>query len=359
MPHDPRWPEEYARESSRIAEALGELRVEIHHIGSTAIPGIRAKPIIDMLAVVTDVSLLDGKSPQFEALGYEAIGEFGIPGRRYFRKSDAGGNRTHQIHAFQQGSPQIERHLAFRDYLIAHPRRAREYESLKERLAQLYPTDIESYADGKDEFIRGIDARAAAWLAVPQSSEFQARVERCGRDHVEIVPYDPRWPAMFREERDHLRSCLPAELLGRIEHFGSTAVPGLAAKPVVDLLVEVTDLEATQERIVPLLEAQGYDYFWRPTGSPGDGRPWYAWLIKRNSAGERTHHLHLVEPDFPHWESLDFRDYLIAHPEVARDYANLKIQLAATHRNDREAYTVGKTDFIADIMRRALPKLPR
>jgi mRNA-degrading endonuclease RelE of RelBE toxin-antitoxin system len=116
--------------------------------------------------VVSDVSRFDEKTPQMEALGYEAKGEFGIPGRRYFRKDDARGDRTHQIHAFQSGSPEIERHLAFRDFLRAHPRQAKRYEALKERLASLYPTDIGSYADGKDDFIKAMDAKAAAWRAM-------------------------------------------------------------------------------------------------------------------------------------------------------------------------------------------------
>ncbi|HEY3897878.1 MAG TPA: GrpB family protein [Chthoniobacter sp.] len=354
--HDSQWAKKFASESALLEHALEGVILEVHHIGSTAIPRIRAKPIIDMLAVVGDISQLDAPTPQLESLGYEGLGEFGIPGRRYFRKSDSEGNRTHQIHAFQTGSPQIERHLAFRDFMSAHPKYARQYEALKVQLAKRYPEDIGSYADGKDEFIQEMDRKAADWRGVLNSSEFQEKVARVMRDHVEIAPYNPRWPELFRQERDYLRWLVPCELLGRIEHFGSTAVPGLAAKPIVDMLVEIYDLDAARESFIPFLEADGYDYFWRPTISPGDGWPWYAWLIKRNANGERTYHLHLIEPDFPHWGRLIFRDYLIAHPDVARDYEQLKIQLAAAHPNDREAYTIGKSDFIAAIMQRALPK---
>src|SRR3546814_9547675 len=116
----------------------------MHHIGSTSIPGIHAKPIIDMLAVTSDLSLLDGCESRIASLGYEALGEFGIPGRRYFRKDNSTGERTHQIHAFRTGSPQITRHLQFRDYLIAHPAVARDYDVLKRRLAALFPADIRS-----------------------------------------------------------------------------------------------------------------------------------------------------------------------------------------------------------------------
>jgi GrpB-like predicted nucleotidyltransferase (UPF0157 family) len=184
----------------------------------------------------------------------------------------------------------------------------------------------------------------------------EERIERASREQVSIAPYDPQWPELFRREREHLRACLPTELLGRIDHFGSTAVPGLAAKPIVDILVEVVDLQATQTEIVPVLEAQGYDYFWRPTSAARDGLPFYAWFIKRTPDGARTHHIHMVEPHFPHWECLFFRDYLIAHPEATQDYLRLKLSLAAAHPNDREAYTNGKSEFIASIMPRALAK---
>ncbi len=84
------------------------------------------------------------------------------------------------------------------------------------------------------------------------------RVRRALREEVTIVPYDAGWAELFRQEAEHLRVCLPARLIRRIEHFGSTAVPGLAAKPIIDMLVEVTSLRAAREKIAPLLRAQGY-----------------------------------------------------------------------------------------------------
>ncbi len=182
----------------------------------------------------------------------------------------------------------------------------------------------------------------------------EQRIQRVIREELAIVPYDPRWPVWFRQEQEHLLACLPADLIGRIEHFGSTAVPGLAAKPIVDMLIEVADLDATRRRIAPILESQGYDYFWRPT-SGDDGPPFYAWFIKRDPrTGARTHHLHMVEGSFlEHWDRLLFRDYLIEHPDVAREYETLKNRLAAASPTDRVAYTRGKTEFIAQITSRA------
>jgi GrpB-like predicted nucleotidyltransferase (UPF0157 family) len=182
----------------------------------------------------------------------------------------------------------------------------------------------------------------------------EQRIQRVVQEEVAIVPYDPRWPEMFRREKDHLLSYLPNDLVRRVEHFGSTSVLGLAAKPIVDMLVEVTDLEATRVRIAPVLEAQGYDYFWRPTHGE-DGPPFYAWFIKRDPGTRvRTHHIHMVEAQFAeHWDRLLFRDYLIDHPEVAKAYENLKVNLASTAPMDRVAYTRGKTEFIVNVTEQA------
>ena len=182
----------------------------------------------------------------------------------------------------------------------------------------------------------------------------EQRIERALRDEIAISAYDPGWPESFRREKEHLETCLPTDLVRRIEHFGSTAVPGLAAKPIVDMLVEVTDLQATRERIAPVLEAQGYDYFWRPTH--GDAGPlFYAWFIKREpETGARTHHIHMVERHFTeHWGRLLFRDFLIQHPEAAREYEDLKVRLASISPTDRVAFTQAKTEFIVRVMEEA------
>jgi GrpB-like predicted nucleotidyltransferase (UPF0157 family) len=174
---------------------------------------------------------------------------------------------------------------------------------------------------------------------------FEAKLRRVLREEVAVVDYDPAWPERFREEAEHLRSCLPRALVGRIEHFGSTAVPGLAAKPIVDMLVEVASLDAAKAEVVPILEAQGYDYFWRPTAGD-DVPPFYAWFIKRDALGRRTHHIHMVEAHFEHWDRLLFRDLLIERPDMARRYEALKRRLAAAYPLDRVAYARAKTDFI-------------
>ena len=153
----------FAAESAAVTRALGFNVVAIHHIGSTAIPPIHAKPVIDMLVEVLDHGETDGCNAAMEALGYEPRGEFGIPGRRFFRKNDASGVRTHHIHAFVAGSPEIGRHLAFRDFMRAHPEHAAQYSMLKQKLAAAHSHDIEAYMDGKDAFIKETDRKAALW----------------------------------------------------------------------------------------------------------------------------------------------------------------------------------------------------
>jgi len=162
-PHDPSWAGAFEAEASRITQALGRNLVVCHHIGSTAIPGIHAKPIIDVLGEVLDLDAVDARAHAMEALGYEAMGEFGIPGRRFFRREDSRKVRTHHVHVFAAGSPSTTRHIAFRDFMRAHPDHAREYSELKRRLARAHPTDIVEYMKGKDAFIKDMERRALAW----------------------------------------------------------------------------------------------------------------------------------------------------------------------------------------------------
>jgi GrpB-like predicted nucleotidyltransferase (UPF0157 family) len=166
VPHDPNWQRAFLAESPHLASALGDNVVNIYHIGSTSIPTIYAKPIIDILIEVEDLAKVDERDREIGSLGYIGMGEHGIVGRRFFRKDNSEGMRTHHIHTFETGSPQIDRHLAFRDYLISHPETALEYSKLKQQLAQKYPTDIQSYMDGKAEFISEVDKKAAQWRAL-------------------------------------------------------------------------------------------------------------------------------------------------------------------------------------------------
>ncbi len=165
VPHNCAWREAFEAEAELVAGALGDNAVAIHQIGSTAIPGIYAKPVIDILVEFADITVLEAANERMEQLGYEVMGEFGIPGRRYFRKDDKDGVRTHQIHAFPANSEQVTRHLAFRDYMIEHPERAKAYSELKRKLAAEHPESMNEYMDGKDAFIKETIQMAVRWSA--------------------------------------------------------------------------------------------------------------------------------------------------------------------------------------------------
>ena len=157
----PEWEGMFKQEAKAIRKILGKNCVAVYHIGSTAVKGLAAKPIIDIMPVVKDLAETDERRAAFEEIGYEWMGEFGIAGRRYLRKG--GDERTHQIHIFAQADTgNIARHLAVRDYLRAHPEEAAAYASLKVRLAAKYPRDIEGYCDGKEAFVRALERRALA-----------------------------------------------------------------------------------------------------------------------------------------------------------------------------------------------------
>jgi GrpB-like predicted nucleotidyltransferase (UPF0157 family) len=163
--HDPAWRTDFEQEAARLRVVLGAALLDVHHVGSTAVPELVAKPVIDMLAVVVSVHGVDEYQDRLAHIGYEGMGEFGIPGRRYFRKHGVDGRRTHHLHAFAVGAAEIERHLGFRDYLRAHPDEAMRYAALKRGLAAR-SSDTRAYTDGKTAFIREIDRRAAAWRQV-------------------------------------------------------------------------------------------------------------------------------------------------------------------------------------------------
>ena len=162
---------------------------------------------------------------------------------------------------------------------------------------------------------------------------------------IQVVPYDPEWPVEFARERDRLRLLLTTWLVQDVHHVGSTSVPGLASKPIIDMIAGVADLAAASAAIAPLA-ALGYVtephrpealYFFRPAPSAAQEK--------------HTHHLHLTTPGSALWnERLAFRDALLADPELAREYQRLKQDLARAHPNDLAAYTSGKRALIARVL---------
>ncbi|HEX2594511.1 MAG TPA: GrpB family protein [Rhizomicrobium sp.] len=166
LPPSPEWAETAAHETARLKAALGNALVTVHHIGSTSIPGILAKPIVDMIPIVTDLSALDAREDAIRALGYRWMGEFGLPGRRYCSLNDPVTNkRKVQLHCYAEGDPSVTRHLAFRDYLRAHHAIAKEYEAEKVRAASVRSDDANAYNDQKNDWIKRVEQDALSWYA--------------------------------------------------------------------------------------------------------------------------------------------------------------------------------------------------
>jgi GrpB-like predicted nucleotidyltransferase (UPF0157 family) len=160
--YQPGWHDCFEREALAPKDIFKGEILEIHHIGSTSITGMPAKPTIDMLMVVKDIQQIDRYNPIMSQKGYHAKGENEIEGRRFFFN----GNdlvHTFHLHIFQTSSTEIKRHLNFRNFLIAHKEEARQYAQLKIQLSNEYPANVDTYQEGKNEFIKAIDQKAGIW----------------------------------------------------------------------------------------------------------------------------------------------------------------------------------------------------
>ncbi len=178
---------------------------------------------------------------------------------------------------------------------------------------------------------------------------FEDKLARVLGERVEVVDYDPAWPALYDAESEKLGAYFPPDSIRRIEHIGSTAVPGLAAKPIIDILVGVDEFDFVVDSVAPAMERAGYDYFFRP--GLGDDEPCYPWFIGRDASGARVSHIHIaLIDDASQWDRVVFRDYLRDHQDVAHEHARLKHDLAALFSDDREAYTLAKTAFITAVL---------
>lgn len=159
--YDEKWVQMFKDEALFLRGIFGEEIIKFEHFGSTSVPGMKAKPVIDMMCLVKDIKIIDTSNERMQSLGYDVAGEWGIDGRRLFRKG--GENRTHHIHVYQEDNPHIERHLVVRDYLRIHPEEVERYTYLKEELAQQY--DVTAfYSKAKKPYVQELEQRALYWF---------------------------------------------------------------------------------------------------------------------------------------------------------------------------------------------------
>ena len=168
-PYDPAWPVTASQLGLQL-HVLGANLLTVEHIGSTAVPGLAAKPIIDLMPLVADLALLDEGRRRVEELGYVWHGELGIAGRRYCTLQDKRGTRLAQLHFFEAGSAHAMRHIAFRDYLRALPHIADAYAQEKRRAHQLHPDNSHAYGDEKSAWVEAMERHAIAWFSAREQT---------------------------------------------------------------------------------------------------------------------------------------------------------------------------------------------
>ena len=345
--YDASWPAMFEDERALIYETVGrDLFVRIEHVGSTAVPGLAAKPIIDMMPGVRSLAdVTPDVIARLDRIGWEYAPEYerandvdeGMPERRYFRK-DRDGVRAFHMHLVEHGSEFWLKHLRFRNYLRYFPDERDAYADLKRAIAADYNGKMDAtwastelnlhYTERKTAFVEGVLATYAAQIdAHPQ---------------IVVAPYDERWPEFSAAERARLADALGARAIA-IEHVGSTSVPGLAAKPTIDTVVGIADMSVI-DAIRPAVLALGYREL-RLNEDDWGYAPLRTERMKYNT--------HFVPHGGERWQYyLDFRDYLRAHPDVAAAYAALKLANAAEFGGDILGYIEAKAEFVVDMRTR-------
>jgi len=229
--------------------------------------------------------------------------------------------------------------LTFEDYLLTQPNSAKVYSTIEHHLARALNNDSKGCAEGKASFIQAIEYQAG----IASQAQLNAK------DDIKIEPYNKNWPQLAEAEIATLKALLPSQAYSDIQHLGSTSVPSLASKPILDIHLSVESINKAQSLIKPI-ESMGYvrweecphkDRLWFGKGIPPFGR-------------KRSHHLHILENNSDRWRSrVLFRDILRNNAGIREQYAVLKKRLSIQYTDDRESYTDAKSDFIRQVLEQA------
>jgi GrpB-like predicted nucleotidyltransferase (UPF0157 family)/predicted transcriptional regulator YdeE len=179
----------------------------------------------------------------------------------------------------------------------------------------------------------------------PLTADLTNAAQKTERDAVHLVDYDPGWTKQFDDLAQWLRETFGPRIIRRVEHYGSTAIPDMPAKPIIDALVEIPSFDEAKQTVIPRLNKPQWAYWWHADHM--------VFVKRRGIRGPRTHHVHMAPRDHPLWDGLRFRDHLRAHPAAAARYATLKRTLAEQYREDRERYTQAKTAFVHAVLKEA------
>jgi GrpB-like predicted nucleotidyltransferase (UPF0157 family) len=300
--YDPTWPEKFAEQRDELAISLRPwLFRPIEHVGSTAVAGLPAKPIIDIAAPVTSLAEAHQALPILEQAGWRHWPSDPSSSWRLWFLYPRPEARTHHLYLIEHDDPHLRELVAFRDRLRADALSREHYAELKQRLAQAHRNDREAYTAAKAHFVARL-LRQTSIEMLPQAASGPApgNVELIGgveKRVIEVVPPDPIWPVKFTFEREKIMSSLGDRAI-RIDHIGSTSVPGLAAKPIIDIDLSVHNVDR-EAKYLPDLRDAGYQLRVREPGHR---------MVRTSDLGVQVH----VCSTDSEWERrhLLFRDWL-------------------------------------------------
>jgi GrpB-like predicted nucleotidyltransferase (UPF0157 family) len=274
-------------------------------------------------------------------IGYESPGDETAAGVRFFGiEADAIESIPDGLVAWDLNDP---------SFTISEPKEGRNTIIWQENITWLWlgkSTSLKRWTTGEFRARGPAEWRSGRTSEHRAFSLFANVPFDCGKrgfsDDVFLVDYDPKWPKEFERMARWLRSALGPDVARHVEHYGSTAIPAMPAKPVIDILVEVPSFEKAKRRALPILNGETWEYWWYADH--------IVFFKRKEMMGERRFHIHMAPAGHEIWKGIAFRDYLRSHPEDATRYASLKRRLAAAHRSDRERYTQMKTSFIEEVI---------